>query len=85
VYFPNEPDTEDGDGGLAARCRPLLTELTQFNQGDHDDCVDAFVGAITLAMYGGPGAAAPVPEDPRDYDDSGLLADYGLGGDGDSG
>jgi len=44
VYFPM-PETEIGK-----RCQPLLDELSTFPFGDHDDCVDAFVGAVTLAI-----------------------------------
>lgn len=46
VYFPL-PDTAAG-----RICQPLVDELTRFPDADHDDCVDAFVGALTLAVLG---------------------------------
>lgn len=43
------------DTPLGRLCEPLVDELTRFD-GDpknRDDCVDALVGALTLAIYGG--------------------------------
>lgn len=56
------------------RVKPLLSELPPFPDGDHDDTVDAFVYAITLALYGPPEAAS-FGGDEGD-DDDGLLANY---------
>lgn len=56
------------------RVKPLITELTSFPDGDHDDTVDAFVDAIALAMYGGPAAA--FIGDPEEQEPDELLADY---------
>lgn len=69
VYFPL-PETPVGQ-----RCQVLIDELTVFDEGDNDDCVDAFVGALTLAVFGGPKAASPADDDhmPQDED---LLANY---------
>ena len=47
VYFPL-PESSAGQ-----RCAPLMAELAMFpDQGseDHDDCIDALVGAVKLAM-----------------------------------
>lgn len=71
VYFP----TEDSAAGI--RIQPLIQELGQFPDGDFMDTVDSFVGAITLAMYGGPAAASPVI--PEQDEDDGLLANYEIG------
>ena len=72
VYFP----VDDCAAGVV--CEPLINELTRFPDGDTVDTVDAFVGAMTLAMYGGPKAAvAPVQDDD---DDAELEADYSLSG-----
>lgn len=46
VYFPL-PDTVSG-----RICQPLVDELSRFPDGEHDDAVDAFVGAVTLAVLG---------------------------------
>lgn len=64
VYFPM-PETPRGEA-LA----PLLDELPAFPNGDNDDCVDALVGAITLAILSGRAAAFGEDEDagPEDYD-----------------
>jgi predicted phage terminase large subunit-like protein len=70
VYFPVE------DSPAGRRVEPLVRELGQFPDGDFKDCVDAFVGAMTLAMYGGPPAASPTLPDGDDDDD--LLANYDL-------
>lgn len=70
VYFP-EDETPAG-----VRCAPLVLELTQFPDGDYCDCVDALVGAITLAIYGGPQASSPPDEGGWSDLDSGLLANY---------
>jgi len=66
VYFPQVGMPQHD------RISPLINELTSFPKGDHDDTVDAFVDAITLAMYGGPEAA--MIGDPDEADDEGLLA-----------
>lgn len=63
VYLPL-PDSAAG-----RRCEPLLGELSTFPDGDHDDTVDALVGAITLAMFGGPEAVSLNAEDVVDRDD----------------
>lgn len=63
VYFP-VPEIAAGK-----RCEPLVSELSTFPDGDHDDTVDAFVGAITLAMFGGPAAVSLSSEDARDTDE----------------
>jgi len=52
VHLPFE------DSPLGVRMRSLFEELVSFPDGDHDDCVDAFVGAMKLAYYGGAPAAA---------------------------
>jgi predicted phage terminase large subunit-like protein len=71
VYFPMDPLPS------AKVTEPLIEELTTFPDAEYVDCVDAFVGAITLAMLGGPKAASPVPEDePDEEDEQYLLADY---------
>lgn len=73
VFFPM-PETPRGRA-LA----PLLDELPPFPFGDNDDCVDAFVGAITLAVLSGRPAAFGDDEDgsPADYDrGSGFRARY---------
>ena len=68
VHFPmdDEPEYEI--------IKPLLEELTTFPDSEYMDCVDAIVGALTLAMLGGADAASPTL-DQFDHD-SGLLADY---------
>jgi predicted phage terminase large subunit-like protein len=68
VFFPL-PDSSRG-----SIVEPLIAELTTFPDGDYSDCTDAFVGAVTLAMYGGPEAASPVIEDQDEG--LGLMADY---------
>lgn len=66
VYFP-QVGTEQYE-----RVKPLISELAGFpNAVEHDDCVDAFVDAITLAMFGGPEAA--MVGDPDEADDEGLM------------
>lgn len=70
VYFPM-PDTATGQ-----RLRWLIDELTTFPEADHDDGVDAFVGALTLAVFGTPKASSPALDDMDAARDSGLLANY---------
>lgn len=70
VYF-QFPDTPAGK-----RTKVLIDELTTFPDAEHDDCVDSFVGALTLAVFGGPKAASPALDDMDFDEDAGLLADY---------
>jgi len=67
VYFPMDPLPEAGI------CEPLTLELSTFPDGDFVDCVDAFVGALTLAILGGPKASQA--EDDEE-EDTGLRANY---------
>jgi predicted phage terminase large subunit-like protein len=68
VYFPSIGTAE------YERVKPLITEMSSFPDADHDDCVDAFVYAVTLAMYGPPAAAGGGTQ--ADDGDDGLLANY---------
>jgi len=70
VYFPT-PDTPLGE-----RCLPLIEELTTFPESENDDCVDALVGALTLALYGGPPATMPTLEDTLVRHETGLRGRY---------
>lgn len=68
VYFPM-PETARGRA-----MDVMFDELGTFPDGDFDDCVDALVGAITLAVFSGRPAAAS-------GDDDGLYdSSYGLRG-----
>lgn len=63
VYFP-QVGTEQYE-----HVKPLISELTGFPDAtEHDDTVDAFVDAITLAMYGGPEAAMVGGDDEVDQE-----------------
>lgn len=46
VFFP-VPDSAAG-----RVCQPLVEELSRFPDSGNDDCTDAFVGALTLAVLG---------------------------------
>lgn len=66
VYFP-------ASGTPAGRrMNAMIDELCSFPDSEHDDCVDAIVGAITLALFGSPPAAGG----------SVLDSDWGGRGDG---
>lgn len=70
VYFPM-PDTASGK-----RMKPLIEELTTFPEAEHDDYVDAFVGALTLAVFGSPKAASPDIDEAELNQGTDLLASY---------
>lgn len=55
---------EDSSLGQEEGFKALYQELIQFPDGDHDDTVDALVGAVKLAFYGGATAAGGGGEDP---------------------
>lgn len=57
VFFPM-PDTARGRAMAV-----LIEELCTFPDGDNDDCVDAVVGAITLALFSGRAASWGDDED----------------------
>jgi predicted phage terminase large subunit-like protein len=46
---------EFGNVEFMPGCEDLITQLVQFPNGDHDDLVDAFVDAVTMAKGGGSG------------------------------
>lgn len=69
VFFPL-PET-----GAGARTKMLIEELTTFPEAEHDDTVDAFVGCLTLAVFGSPKAASPATDDEIDQGTD-LLASY---------
>lgn len=70
VYFPM-PDTARGKAMAV-----LIEELCTFPDGDNDDCVDAVVGAITLALFSGRAASWGEDEDgdqPADDEGGGAV------------
>lgn len=70
VYFPM-PDTARGKAMAV-----LIEELCTFPDGDNDDCVDAVVGAITLALFSGRAASWGDDEDgdqPADDEGGGAV------------
>lgn len=63
VWLPMSDPNAEHEHPLCVRMRPFLEELVQFPNGDHDDTVDAFVGAMKLAFYGGAAAAGDGTEE----------------------
>lgn len=70
VYFPY-PNTP-----LGRKFAVVVDELCAFPESQFKDCVDAVVGVITLALYGGPPAASGALDD----DDLGWSDGDGLKG-----
>ena len=72
VFFPYP------DSPLGRRMAPLVDELCAFPDSEYVDCVDAFVGAITLALFSGPPAASGSSEDEASdwQDGDGLRGNY---------
>lgn len=74
VYFPYP------NSMLGRRMNPVIDELCSFPDSEYKDCVDALVGAITLALYGGGPAAYGSVDDGGDgnkwEDGTGLRGSY---------
>ena len=71
VWLPMD-DTE-----LGHRFAPFFEELVTFPDGDYDDTIDAFVGVLTMAMYGGAAAAAGGGKAPDSKKPTRSRANYG--------